>query len=243
MKVIGAGLPRTGTTTLMVALETLGFAPCYHMRNLLGDLEGELPLWEAVTEGNRDWERIFKGARSTCDWPTARYWRELMDYYPESKVLLSVRGAEGWVRSMRATVWGIYYGDSVLHHTCQARAVLDPLWRRFMNLMTHQTWDPDTGGLAGDTFTDEGLIAAMQRWNDDVISTVPSDRLLVWDPSEGWEPLCRFLEADVPPEPLPRLNDTASFREGIIGGALGVLNEWWENRERPGAGLYGAPLA
>src|SRR5207245_3760734 len=52
MKVIGAGLPRTATTTQMVALEQLGFAPCYHMRNVLGDLENELPHWEAAQDGN-----------------------------------------------------------------------------------------------------------------------------------------------------------------------------------------------
>ena len=90
--------------------------------------------------------------------------------------------------------------------------------------------------LAGDTSTDAGLAAVMNRWNDEVRSTVPAERLLVWDPAEGWEPLCGFLEVDVPAEPLPRLNDTMSFREGIIGGALGVVNEWWDERERPDRG-------
>ena len=73
----------------------------------------------------------------------------------------------------------------------------------------------------------------MNRWNDEVKSTVPADRLLVWDPADGWEPLCGFLEVDVPEEPLPRLNDTASFREGIIGGALDVVNEWWDAARAP----------
>ncbi len=97
--------------------------------------------------------------------------------------------------------------------------------------------------LAGDTSTDEGLAAVMNRWNDSVKATVPADRLLVWDPAEGWDPLCRFLEVEVPDEPLPRLNDTLSFREGIIGGALGVVNEWWNERERPAEGLHGAALS
>jgi hypothetical protein len=242
MKVIGAGLPRTATTTQMVALEQLGFAPCYHMRNLLGDLAGELPLWESVAAGLPDWERIFGDAQSTVDWPSSRYWRELIDYYPDAKILLSVRDAGAWVRSMRETVWGVYHGDSVIHYTCEARAVLDPLWRRFMNLMTHMTWDSDTGALASDSWSDEDLIAAMERWNDAVISTVPPHRLLVWDPGDGWAPLCGFLEVDVPAEPLPRLNDTASFREGIIGDALGILNGWWQDRQRPSAGLHGARL-
>ena len=73
MKVIGAGLPRTATTTQLIALEQLGFGPCYHMRNLLGDLEAQLPLWERVVAGDPDWEAIFGGARSICDFPAARY--------------------------------------------------------------------------------------------------------------------------------------------------------------------------
>lgn len=241
MRVIGAGLPRTATTTLMIALEQLGFAPCYHMRDLLGDLQGGLPLWEAVAEGNPDWERIFGEAQSTCDWPSARFWRELCDYYPESKVILSVRDPDAWVSSMRETVWGMYFGESVIHHVCRARAALDPDWRGFMALMTRITWDSEGGALAGDTFTDEGLAAAMRRWNDEVKDTAPPGRLLVWDPREGWEPLCRFLEIETPAEPLPRINDTGSFREGIIGGGLATLNQWWEQRERPTGGLHGAP--
>jgi sulfotransferase family protein len=87
VKIIGAGLPRTATTTQMFALERLGFGPCYHMRDLLSDLQGGLPLWERAFEGAPDWERILGGSESTVDWPSARYYRELMDYYPDAKVL------------------------------------------------------------------------------------------------------------------------------------------------------------
>jgi Sulfotransferase domain len=242
MKLIGAGLPRTATTTQMVALEQLGFAPCYHMRDLLGDLEKGLPLWEGVAEGKPDWDAIFGDARSTVDWPSARYYRELIDYYPDAKVLLSVRDGEGWVRSMRETVWGLFHADSVMRHLSDARTVVDPQWNRYIALMTHMNWDEQTGAMAGDTFSDEGLIAVMDEWNETVKSTVGADRLLTWYPSDGWEPLCDFLEVDIPAEPVPHLNDTASFREGIVGGALGVVNDWWEQRERPRSGLHGAAL-
>jgi hypothetical protein len=243
LQLIGAGLPRTATTTQMFALGRLGFGPCYHMRDLLADLESGLPLWEGAADGAPDWEQIFGHARATVDWPSARYYRELMDRYPEAKVLLSVRDREAWVRSMRETVWGISHGDSVIHHVCEARAAIDPLWRRYIALMRRMTWDPQTGALAGETFSDRGLGAVMDGWNDTVKRTVAPERLLVWDPCEGWEPLCELLEVEVPAEELPRLNDTQSFREGIIGGALGVVNEWWGERERPASGLHGAALS
>jgi hypothetical protein len=243
MKIIGAGLPRSATTTQMFALESLGFGPCYHMRDLLADLEKGLPLWERVAEGDADWEQIFGLARSAVDWPAARYYEQLMTYYPEAKVILSARGGEEWARSMRQTVWGIFHGDSVIHHICETRAVLDPLWDRYMKLMRHMSWDEGVGALAGeDTSTDEGLISVMERWHDGVRATVPADRLLVWNPREGWAPLCEFLDVDVPADPLPRLNDTAAFREGIIGGAIDVVNDWWDARERSSEGLHGAPL-
>lgn len=243
MKVIGAGLPRTATTTQMFALEALGQGPCYHMRDLLVDLENGLPLWEAVAEGSPDWDRIFASATSTVDWPSARFYDQLLEHYPRAKVLLSVRPAEEWVSSMRQTVWGIFHGDSALHHLCEARAALDPLWRRYMALMRWMSWEEGVGALAGETFTEQGLAAAMERWNETVIQTVPAERLLVWNPAEGWEPLCEFLQVEVPPEPMPRLNDTTSFREGIIGGSLDVVNEWWGERERPTSGLHGAALS
>jgi len=108
--------------------------------------------------------------------------------------------------------------------------------------MTHMNWDEQTGAMAGDTFSDEGLIAVMENWNETVKRTVPAERLLAWYPSDGWEPLCDFLEVDIPDEPVPHVNDTAAFNEGIVGGALGAVNEWWEQRERPESGLHGAAL-
>lgn len=241
MKVIGAGLPRTATTTQMFAFEQLGLRPCYHMRDLLADLEHGLPLWEAVADGRPDWDAVFGDAVSTCDWPSARYYAQLAEHYPEAKVLLSVRRPEEWAASMIETVWGIYHGDSVLHHISDARAVVDPLWRRYLALMRRMTWEAG-GALEGDTSTPELLGRAMERWNEQVKATIAPERLLVWEPREGWRPLCEFLELPVPAEELPRLNDTASFREGIIGGALDVLNAWWEQRERPASGLHGAAL-
>ena len=98
--------------------------------------------------GEPDWEAIFGDAQSTVDWPAGCCYQDLLEYYPDSKVVLSVRSPESWVRSMRETIWPMYFGDSVMRHMCMARAAVDPVWHRFMDLMIHMTWADGTGALA-----------------------------------------------------------------------------------------------
>ena len=229
MRVIGAGLPRTATTTTLVALEQLGFGPCYHMRDVFADLDAQLTLWEQVVEGNPDWEAIFGSADSTCDFPASYYYRELLDVYPQAKVVLSVRSPEGWVRSMRETIWPMYYGDSFIYHVLAARRQVDRDWDRFMTLMEYMTWNEGTGAIFGDHSTDESFAALLERWNAQVHANVPAEKLLVWDPADGWEPLCAFLEVDVPEEPLPHVNDRDTFLERVTYGALDALQTWREH--------------
>jgi hypothetical protein len=240
MKVIGAGMPRTGTLTQKMALEMLGLGPCYHMVDVLADLD-QAVLWERALDGEQPWQEIFAGYASTVDWPGGYFYRELAEAYPEAKVLLSVRDAEAWERSMRQTVWAVRNGESLIRLLASAQAHVDPKWRGFLGMIDRLLWRED-GTFAAGHDEPAQLIEAMERHSDEVRAAIPSERLLVWSVSEGWEPLCEFLEVPVPAEPLPRLNDTQAFREGIIGGALDAVGEWWEARERPSESLHGAAL-
>ncbi len=77
LSVVGAGLGRTGTMSLKLALEHLGLGPCYHMRELLARPAHD-PVWHATTRGERvDWDALFEGYASAIDWPVAGFWREL----------------------------------------------------------------------------------------------------------------------------------------------------------------------
>jgi hypothetical protein len=218
----------------MIALEMLGLGPCYHMRDLMSDMAANVPLWRQALEGNGDWDKFFGDSQSTTDWPAAFHWRELMDVYPDAKVLLSVRSAESWVTSMENTINQIYFGDSLMRHVCMARRHVDPEFAEWMDLMIAMTW-ADGAPFAGTEGEHEPLKAAMERWNEDVKSTVPAERLLVWEPREGWEPLCEFLGVDVPEEPLPNVNDTQGFNDMITGAAIEVLHAWHENQRAAAA--------
>jgi hypothetical protein len=232
MKLIGAGLPRTATTTQMIALEQLGF-PCYHMRDMMADLGKSVPQWRRAYDGEAPWDEIFEGYTSTVDWPAAFHWRELMDVYPDAKVLLSVRDHESWARSMQDTIVQIYFGDSLMHHLAQARYDVDPEFHDWIDLMIDMCWN--SRGALADTNGESGpMTEAAERWNRAVIDTVPAERLLVWEAKQGWEPLCDFLGVDVPDEPLPHVNDTEAFRTQLImGPAIQAINDWWAREQEP----------
>ena len=231
MKVIGVGLPRTATLTQKVALEMLGLGPCYHMVNVLADLK-LVPLWRDALEGRPDWERIFDGFEATVDWPGGFYYRELAERYPEAKLVLSVRDPEAWERSMRSTVWGVYHGDSLIRHLSSAAAIVDPDWHAYLELMNGMLWD-SRGTLAARHQDHGGLMEAMQRHTEAVKQAIAPERLLVWDATEGWDPLCAFLGVHVPAAPLPRLNDSESFGERVVDMSLRTLNGWRERASEP----------
>ncbi len=224
MRLIGAGLPRTGTLSQKVALEMLGLGPCYHMVNVLADLD-EAHVWRRGLEGEAVWPELFDGFQSTVDWPGSFFYRQLADFYPDAKVLLSVRDAEGWERSMRETIWGIFYGDMLIRDLSSARCRVDPKWRGYIE-MVEEMWEQSGLIAEGAETSSESMQSAMERFNAEVQDTIPAERLLVWSVGDGWEPLCEFLEVPVPETPFPHLNDSKVFADRIIDGALLVLSEW-----------------
>ena len=166
MKLIGAGLPRTATLTQKIALEIIGFGPCYHMATILTDLS-LVPRWIDAFEGRTDWT-VFDGFQATVDWPGAFFYRELMDVYPDAKVLLSVRDGAAWARSMRNTIWAVLYGDCLMRDLSAARSRVDPMWASYISLMTAM-WEKS--GLLGTIeggFDENALAGAMERYNDEV---------------------------------------------------------------------------
>jgi Sulfotransferase domain len=230
MRLIGAGLPRTGTLSQKVAYEMLGLAPCYHMVNVLGDLD-QAQTWRRALDGEAIWDEVFAGFPATVDWPGSFFYKELAEFYPDAKVLLSVRDAEAWERSMRQTIWGMFYGEMLIRDLSTARCRVDPKWRGYIDMMI-EMWEKSGLISDGSATTSESMRTAMERFNQEVQETIPAERLLVWSVSDGWEPLCEFLELPVPETPFPHLNDSKVFAERIVDGALLSISEW---RSREGS--------
>ena len=195
LKIIGAGFGRTGTDSLKTALEMLGFGPCYHMYEVLSH-QDRVDTWQAITQGGTpDWDTIFQDYQAAVDWPAAFYWRELSAHFPDAKIILSLRDADKWYASMDKTI-------------LQAvRDSTDP-----QGFATHLL-----GRLVFDgKFNDRAaVIEAYDRNTRDVQAAFPKEKLLTYQPGDGWEPLCEFLGCDVPDEPYPHKNKPGDFHKNL----------------------------
>jgi hypothetical protein len=205
LQVIGSGFGRTGTFSLKLALEQLGFGPCHHMEQAFANPD-QPPRWARVAGDDTtlwasdEWRDLMKGYRAQVDWPGAHIWRELAATYPEAKVIHSTRPEEKWWTSFDQTIGKFLTGREEMPL---------PPHIRTMTEAAHQMIGQKTfGGRWADKDT---AIAAFRRREADVRAAIPPERLLVFNVAEGWEPLCAFLDVQVPDTDFPRTNDVAEF--------------------------------
>ncbi len=205
LSVIGSGFGRTGTKSLKVALERLGFGPCHHMYEVIGN-PGSVPGWVDAFAGKPvDWHEMYAGYGAQVDWPGAHFWREAAEAFPEAKVVHSVRPEEKWWTSFENTIGklGVTYAD--LPMPPHIRDMMDATFSGVRRTFGGEPLDRERG------------IAAFRRRTEDVQEALPPERVLVFDVSQGWGPLCAFLEVDVPDEPFPHHNLRADFWEALGG--------------------------
>lgn len=204
LKVIGAGVGRTGTYSLKMALNQLGLGPCHHMEEVIHNMPLHVPLWAAAAAGRPDWDAIYKGYESAVDWPTAGFFRELHAAYPAARFVLTLRSPESWVESFSQTIY------KLLEQSDKA----PPHMREWLDMGTKviaKTGFPNGLDAAG-------LTKAFNAHNDAVKAAIPAHQLLVYQVKEGWGPLCAFLGVPEPAEPFPRTNDRGEFWDRVTKG-------------------------
>lgn len=197
LQVVGAGLGRTGTLSLKLALERLLGGPCYHMMEVFPRPE-HARMWRDAVHGNApDWDQLFDGFVACVDWPAAAFWRELADTYPDALILLSLRDPDSWWLSAD-------------------RTILEGAFRRWKGT-PDDPWHAMARDLFAKRFTENYLDedaakTAFERHNANVRAAAPAERLVVWNIGDGWQPLCDALGLPVPDEAFPHANTTEEFR-------------------------------
>jgi len=209
LRVVGAGLPRTGTLSLKTALERLLGAKCYHMTEVFEHPEHAATWADAAEGADVDWNAFLGGYVAAVDAPSMMMWRELADQYPDALILLSVRqSAEQWVQSMEKTIFQRMRGmRERINEAAPESATAEQigLGRMF-------------GAFAGRSFAQyvddpAGAAEYYERHNAEVRAQAPAGRLLEWTAADGWEPLCAALGVPVPDEPFPRVNSSEEFQD------------------------------
>ncbi len=203
VKVIGAGIGRTGTYSLRSALIQLGLGPCHHMEEVLHDMARQVPLWQAAVDGRPDWAETYKGYASAVDWPTATFFRDLHAEYPTAKFILTVRSRQSWVESFSDTIYKALAGRA------HAPDAMQP-WLTMSSGVIARAGIVDGMNVAGLMTAFDAHVAAVK-------AAIPPDQLLVFQVKDGWRPLCEFLDVPIPATDFPRTNDRAEFWERIEG--------------------------
>lgn len=203
LQLIGTGTGRTGTYSLKLAINRLGYGPCHHMEEVLHNMPVQLPPWIRAAAGNPDWTQIYDGYPSAVDWPTAGFFRELLAEYPSAKFVHTERDPQKWADSFGATIYKLL-------------AEIDqtpPEMHEWLNMVVDVV--AKTGFPPG--MNRDELVAGFVAHNKAVRECIPADQLLIFEVKQGWEPLCEFLEVPVPDEDFPRTNDRGEFWDRVHG--------------------------
>lgn len=194
LRLVGAGLGRTGTHSLKLALETLLGAPCYHMIEIRQRPE-DADVWRRAAEGEPlNLTRSIEGYAATVDWPAAAFWRQLAKENPKAVILLSTRASsEEWWESANSTIFEV-----------SRRMTPGPVYHMLNSLF------PRT--FTADFLDHDAAVAAYEAHNAAVRRDAPAGRLVEWQPGDGWRPICDALGVPVPDEPFPHSNAREGFR-------------------------------
>jgi sulfotransferase family protein len=214
LKIIGAGFGRTGTTSTYTALNELGY-PCYHMTEVIINKENNthLDFWNGVANapaGNQhNWNEVFHNYKATVDNPGCCVWKELLEAYPDAKVLLTLhpRGPEAWYES---TIDTIYFTETLWQF--KVLKLFTSFGKKMGNMSSKLIWQRSHKGTMNDK------AAAIERYHEhieEIKAAVPPERLLIFKVDQGWEPLCKFLDVEAPKSEFPNVNDRAQVKKTI----------------------------
>jgi hypothetical protein len=223
MKVIGAGLCRTGTTSFGAACSILLDGPCHHGgTQILNSSEVQIKRWIEIikntpTRSKADRQRLLTGLKAMFDGyvactdiPCNLFIEELLQLYPDAKVICTIRDPNKWWASLAPIV---EKGNNPVLKWIFAVVPMMRWVGTYHNTLAE--------GRMGELYFRPGepRRPTRQMWDRHIAhlkKVVPADRLMFFDVRDGWEPLCKMLDVPVPQDvPFPKLNDAAAM-EGFI---------------------------
>ena len=204
MKIICAGYAKTGTKSIAKALRHLGFTVFDFEEQTFDFVDHWFDVFQNGTKP--DVKRVYQNADACTDMPGCFFVEEILEAFPDCKVILSVREEESWIESLVRQL------DSVYALRSKTRTMLSPTARKMEYVL-----DSFLNAAIG-SFNTKSTYVIRKRYrihNHRVKSIVPADKLLVYNVKDGWKPLCDFLECDVPTVAFPRENVKAEITKTL----------------------------
>ncbi|GIC94643.1 sulfotransferase family protein [Aspergillus udagawae] len=226
MRVLALGLCRTGTLSLVKALKTLGYSHAYHANDAIFVNPQDCELWlEALRAkfdgkgkpwGRKEFDQLLGHCQAVTDIPAILFAEELIQAYPEAKVILTVRDVEDWHRSAKSTIDALI--TSPAFHIFNW---LDRILRsrtRLVRPVFAKAWNE----LFEGSLEQNGRRVFHEHCKK-IEGLVPPESLLIYHVKEGWQPLCEFLDEPIPSVPMPHENEMKlmqqKFRKALVYNA------------------------
>ncbi|KAF5589632.1 efflux pump antibiotic resistance [Fusarium pseudocircinatum] len=229
LKVIHAGLYRTGTASMAAAYRILGYKAHHALHNewhvpwgkLEQAAEATFPhlshLPDYAHKGPRspftteDWESLW-GAYDVATDIASTFTLELIKVYPDAKVVIVQRKFEDW--------WPSFHSEILV-------SVFEATWlQKFLTwyVLRFRALHAMRKILAGFFYVNEYSVEAItpdiarktyEEFYSKVREAVPKERRIEYSLGDGWGPLCEFLGKDIPDVEFPRVNDRKTHSEDM----------------------------
>lgn len=247
LQLLAGGLQRCATSSMQAALESpyIGLIPCMHFAHIAPHADRSDILLAALHEHDTARRqkllfRLFDGFQATTDFPGAFFMADLMDMYPEAKVVLNKRpgGSVEWEQSIKVLTWSGSLVNYALCFLWKTDRNMYYIWQSFLEASKVRL------GLKYEELLTAKHYEAHNAWLH-AEAAKRGREVLEFEPRDGWEPLCATLGKNVPrDEPFPHLNDAADIRmvqrilytRGavswlVLGGVIYSAVRWFGNKQ------------
>ncbi|ORY18942.1 P-loop containing nucleoside triphosphate hydrolase protein [Clohesyomyces aquaticus] len=250
MRVLVLGMCRTGTTSIATALRKLGYTT-HTMRSVLSQ-PSQITLWQEAVNltllqprpkssfyppyTRTEFDKLLGDFDAVTDIPSAVFAEQLIEAYPEAKVILTVRNYDDWEHSMNESIWCLFtwrlFGLARICGVTQ----MAPMMR-----MLHSVFQAHNGNVYGGPKAKE----AYEAHNAKIMKLVPKENLLVLEEPVTdwtWEALCEFLGKQAPKDVFPKMDEDRALRRSLETVWWGMVRYLFLLLTLPGSVILGAVI-
>lgn len=215
MEVLHLGFSRTGTLSMQEVYKSLGYANPYHASEVFRNVQ-DCDMWieafNAKYKGRRSFQKeqfdqLLGHCAAITDGPCIAFWKELVEAYPEAKIVLVERDEEAWFKSWNKVLMNVHGGLMV-----KLLEWTDPFWFGRIQKLGYLWFECHIGGR---TLQEQrkNSRAVYRKHYADIRELIPIGRILEYKLGSGWEPLCKFLGKPVPDVTFPHRNEGDSINQ------------------------------